>query len=207
MDSIQHICNKLTAERAHHRQSLSTATTPPPPYTPSDTTDAGNDSDSDSDNSDDEPDDIPVPNKPTTMSSSSPPPLTLTINAAHQIQGSNNLVPTSPSILADARNFSVLLLAAVQQLNASAAKGGKKGVRVDLTINCGVTVVGDRNVIGNVGLRARAGVAGQGVEGGGVGPVASAPDGVTAAGAKRRAEDEGDAVDGGEPEAKRICSA
>ncbi|KAK1823656.1 hypothetical protein LTR12_001842 [Friedmanniomyces endolithicus] len=202
MDSIQHICNKLTAERAHHRQSLSTATTPPPPYTPSDTTDAGNDSDSD--NSDDEPDDIPVPNKPTTMSSSSPPPLTLTINAAHQIQGSNNLVPTSPSILADARNFSALLLAAVQQLNASAAEGGKKGVRVDLTINCGVTVVGDRNVIGNVGLRARAGVAGQG---GGVGAMANAPEEVTAAGAKRKAEDEEDAVDGGEPGAKRICSA
>ncbi|KAK5145703.1 hypothetical protein LTR32_002587 [Rachicladosporium monterosium] len=175
MDSIQHICNKLTAERAHHRQSLSTATTPPPPYTPSDTTDAGNDSDSD--NSDDEPDDIP---------------------------GSNNLVPTSPSILADARNFSALLLAAVQQLNASAAEGGKKGVRVDLTINCGVTVVGDRNVIGNVGLRARAGVAGQG---GGVGAMANAPEEVTAAGAKRKAEDEEDAVDGGEPGAKRICSA
>ncbi len=205
MDSIQHICNKLTAERAHHRQTLSTASLPPP-YTPSDTIDAGNDSDSD--NSDDEADDTPAPNKPTTMSSSSsPPPLTLTINAAHQIQGSNNLVPTSPSILADARNFSALLLAAVQQLNASAAEGGKKGVRVDLTINCGVTVVGDRNVIGNVGLRARAGVAGQGGEGGGVGAMANAPERATAGGAKRRAEDEGDAVDGGEPEAKRICSA
>ncbi|KAK0365601.1 hypothetical protein LTR02_006365 [Friedmanniomyces endolithicus] len=120
MDSIQHICNKLTAERAHHRQTLSTASLPPP-YTPSDTIDAGNDSDSD--NSDDEADDTPAPNKPTTMSSS-PPPLTLTINAAHHIQGSNNLVPTSPSILADARNFGALLLAAVQQLNASAAEGG-----------------------------------------------------------------------------------
>ncbi|KAK0252394.1 hypothetical protein LTR91_007880 [Friedmanniomyces endolithicus] len=205
MDSIQHICNKLTAERAHHRQSLSTASTPPPPYTSSDTTNAGNDSDSD--NSDDETDDTPAPHKPTTMSSS-PPPLTLTINAAHQIQGSNNLVPTSPSILADARNFSALLLAAVQQLNASAAEGGKKGVRVDLTINCGVTVVGDRNVIGNVGLRAR-GLGGAGQGSGVVGAAAATAGGegggITGAGAKRKAEE--DVVDEGEPEAKRICSA
>lgn len=81
-------------------------------------------------------------------------PLSLTVNAAHSIQGSNNLIPTSPSPLADASKFSSLLLHAVNQLNNASTKSRRK-LKVDLTINCGITVIGDRNVVGNVGLKAR----------------------------------------------------
>lgn len=85
-------------------------------------------------------------------------PLKLTINAAHAIHGSNNLVPTSPTTLADATKLSAVLMAAINQLNqasdaASALESRKRTVHVDLTINCGITIVGDRNVVGNVGVR------------------------------------------------------
>ncbi|KAI7523288.1 hypothetical protein KC331_g18755, partial [Hortaea werneckii] len=92
------------------------------------------------------------------------------LNAAHNIQGSNNLVPTSPSPLADATRFTTLLLAAVKQLNAAATSdplsssssrifpAAKRAppLTVDLTINCGITIVGDRNVVGNVSLKPKA---------------------------------------------------
>ncbi|KAI7388963.1 hypothetical protein KC328_g8683 [Hortaea werneckii] len=97
-------------------------------------------------------------------------PLKLTLNAAHNIQGSNNLVPTSPSPLADATRFTTLLLAAVKQLNAAATSdpvppssrifpaAAKRAppLTVDLTINCGITIIGDRNVVGNVSLKPKA---------------------------------------------------
>ncbi|KAI6899506.1 hypothetical protein KC318_g19736, partial [Hortaea werneckii] len=91
------------------------------------------------------------------------------LNAAHNIQGSNNLVPTSPSPLADATRFTTLLLAAVKQLNSAASEpvppssrifpaAAKRAplLNVDLTINCGTTIVGDRNVVGNVSLKPKA---------------------------------------------------
>lgn len=148
MATLQHLTNKIMAERARHPQSQSqdqtqeraTHTSPPPPYTTSDTDSSDTDSDSDSD-----PDSEPM---------------NLTINASHTIHGSNNLVPTSPSALADATKFGTILLNAVTQLNnaaaaqnASNAPGQPRPLRVNLNIFCGVTVVGDRNVIGNVGLK------------------------------------------------------
>ncbi|KAI7131561.1 hypothetical protein KC316_g17032, partial [Hortaea werneckii] len=91
------------------------------------------------------------------------------LNAAHNIQGSNNLVPTSPSPLADATRFTTLLLAAVKQLNSAASDplsssasrifpAAKRAppLNVDLTINCGITIVGDLNVVGNVSLKPKA---------------------------------------------------
>lgn len=184
MDPISQLCQRLNAERTH--QSLRQQPTPPdsapPPYTPSDA-----DSDSDDENDDDEP--------------SSSSPLKLTINAAHSIQGNNNLVPTSPTPLADATNFSTILLAAVKQLNNAAANGAEaqvqRSLKVELTINCGITVIGDRNVIGNVGLKPRS--SGQAAPG-------AVPDdqasGNAAASAKRKAED--DEVE--QPETKRIAA-
>lgn len=144
MDSLTHFTQKIMIERA--RQGLQPQAsdpipeTAPPPYTPSEDNNNDDDSDSDSD-SDEELDD---------------PPIKLTINAANSIQGSNNLVPTSPSPLADATKFSALLLHAVNRINAAGSGSRSKGrVNVDLTINCGVTIVGDRNVVGNVGLKAK----------------------------------------------------
>ncbi|KAK5132924.1 hypothetical protein LTR08_008371 [Meristemomyces frigidus] len=184
MDPITQLCMKLDAERTHQslrQQPTPEETAPPPPYSPSD-------ADSDSDDEDDE-----------TDSSS---PIKLTINAAHSIQGSNNLVPTSPTPLADATKFSTILLAAVKQLNQAGvsnnASDGKprRALKIDLTINCGITVVGDRNVIGNVGLKPKASVPAMAGPGAVPGSHAAAN---AVAGAKRKAE--GDPVD--EPEAKR----
>lgn len=139
MDTITQLTNKIMAERAHQstiHRAIDTA--PPPPYTES-----NSDVDSD-DESDDEPE-----------------PMKLLINASHTVNGSNNLVPTSPSTLADATKFSAILLSAVTQLNnavtaANAQSGQLHCLRVDLTINCGIAVVGDRNVIGNIGLKPKA---------------------------------------------------
>jgi cytoskeletal protein RodZ len=138
MDTITQLTNKIMAERAHQpvvHQAIDTA--PPPPYTES-----TSDSDDDSDDEDEE-------------------PMKLVINANHTVHGSNNLVPTSPSVLADATKFSAILLSAVTQLNnavaaANAQTGQPHCLRVDLTINCGIAVVGDRNVIGNIGLKPKA---------------------------------------------------
>lgn len=144
MDSITHLSQKILAERARQGSQQQRPTPPesaPPPYTPADS-----DDDSDGDQEDDD----------------SSPPVKLTINAAHSIQGSNNLVPTSPTPLADATKFGAILLQAVNQINnvtSAPNLQGRRAVRVDLTINCGITVVGDRNVIGNVGLKPKAAMA------------------------------------------------
>ena len=130
MDQIAHMSQKILAERARRMpQRQPPPDSAPPPYTSSD---------DDSDDSDDD--------EPTC-------PLNVTINAANSIRGSNNLVPTSASPLSDATKFSTILLHAIKQLNAASGSGRK--LKVDLTINCGVTIVGDRNVVGSIGLRAK----------------------------------------------------
>ena len=176
MSPITHITNKTMADRT--RQPTTTTTTsqiqdaeqamdtsPPPPYT-----------DADSDAGDYEPQQQQPHHK-------------LTINAEHKITGQGNLVPLNPSALADATKFSAILLKAIAQLNSAASANGDGQTRqlcVDLTINCGVTVMGSRNVVGNIGLKRKA-------------PVPM-PDGSKAAevvlgsesavgGAKRKAED------------------
>ena len=188
MDPLSQLCQKLNAERTHQTrrpQQQPTPETAPPPYAPSEADDNSEEEDDDDDEN----------------ASSSPSPLKLTINAAHSIQGSNNLVPTTPSPLADATRFSTILLAAAQQLNnatGAASSSRKRALKVDLTINCGVTVVGDRNVVGPMGLKRRepaqavagpGAVAGQGRD--------------TVAGAKRKAD--GNGGDGLEPAAKRMA--
>ncbi|KAI5369288.1 hypothetical protein Slin15195_G001640 [Septoria linicola] len=178
MDSITHLTNKMLAERARQQQLLTPLETAPPPYSAAE-------DDSDSEDEDDEP----------------ALPIKLTINAAHNIQGCNNLVPTSPSPLADATKFGTILLQAVNQINAANAAAVCNGagspkprrpLKVDLTINCGVTVVGDRNVIGNVGLKPRS-------------PTATSPACSAAiAGAKRKAEDT--PVEDSEPVTKKVAT-
>lgn len=86
----------------------------------------------------------------------------LTINADHKITGQGNLVSVNPSILADATKFSAILLKTIAVLNtaATADNGGDGQTRrplcVDLTINCGVHVIGSRNIVGNIGLKRKA---------------------------------------------------
>lgn len=137
MEHITHMSQKMLIERARRNsQSRQTFETAPPPYSSSESSD---------DSDDDEEDE-------------SQSPLKLTINAAHSIQGCNNLVPVSPTPLADASRFSTLLLHSINQMNnaiSAEPSTSRRKLKVDLTINCGITIVGDRNIIGNVGLRPR----------------------------------------------------
>ncbi|KAK5115935.1 hypothetical protein LTR62_000391 [Meristemomyces frigidus] len=162
MDPLQHLYHKLNAERTFQSLRHQQATPPltgPPPYTTGPEEEM--DFDSDSDDTD--------PNE------ERPSPIRLTINAAHSIHGSNNLVPITPNPLTDATRLSTVLLSALHQLqtatsdetldissaaelNAQArpikrARAPKKTMRVAVVINCGITVIGDRNVIGNIALK------------------------------------------------------
>ena len=170
MDTITHLTNKLMAERARQQTEQPLHALPPPPYTAPADDDADSDDDEDTDES-----------------------LRLTINAQHHIQGSHNLVPTSPTPLADATKFSTLLINTLNQLNANATAGqpARRKLKLDLTINCGVTVIGDRNVIGNVGVKPKAPVAGAAPTMMGMAHVSpTSVSGESAvAGAKRRAEE------------------
>ncbi|OQN98836.1 hypothetical protein B0A48_15182 [Cryoendolithus antarcticus] len=180
--------NKLALDRLRHPHQLPSPTDtlpPPPPYAAS----GASASDDEADDSDDD-----------------EQPLRLTINAQQAVHGNNNLVPTSPSPLADATRLSAMLVTALKQVNESS---DKRRVRVDLTINCGITVVGDRNVVGGVGLKSKGSSAHGVAAAPAVGAAAMRSNmnmGATAgcalqasAGAKRKAEDEMPDV----PEAKR----
>jgi hypothetical protein len=133
MDSLVHSCHKIMLERAsaedgeHHPQQLSDL--PPPAYTAEDNLTDSEDGDEDED----------------------PSPVTLVLNADTKVHGTGNMIATPP--LADATRLSALLLAAVQSLNAAKTSGAESGstipmLQVNLTINCGITVIGDKNVIG-----------------------------------------------------------
>ncbi|KAH0371141.1 hypothetical protein KCU65_g2107, partial [Aureobasidium melanogenum] len=133
MDSLMHSCHKIMLERAsteedgeHHPQEL--LDIPPPAYCAEENL---------SDLEDEEDED--------------PSPVTLILNADTKVQGTGNMIATPP--LADATRLSTLLLAAVQSLNAAKTSATESGLpsptlQVNLTINCGITVVGDKNVIG-----------------------------------------------------------
>jgi len=87
-----------------------------------------------------------------------PDPVSLVLNAATTVRGSDNIVSLLSSPLADATRFSALLLAAVQKLNAAAEQATVEGkerpvLRVDLTINAGLNVLGNRNVVGNAPVK------------------------------------------------------
>jgi hypothetical protein len=148
----QQITNKTMADRTRHQsasafiqqiqqadQAMDNA--PPPPYT-----------DADSDAEDYE-----------QQQQQQQPQHKLTINADHKITGQGNLVSVNPSILADATKFSAILLKTIAVLNAAASTTNGEGdsqmrrpLCVDLTINCGVHVMGSRNVVGNIELKRKA---------------------------------------------------
>ncbi|KAK6005218.1 hypothetical protein QM012_007997 [Aureobasidium pullulans] len=134
MDSLLHSCQKIMLERAsteedveHHPRQISDI--PPPAYSAEEPL---------IDLKDEEDDEDPFP-------------VTLILNADTNIRGTGNMIATPP--LADATRLSALLLAAVQSLNAAKESATESGsptpvLQVNLTINCGITVIGDKNVIG-----------------------------------------------------------
>lgn len=145
MDSLIHASQKILLERAASgNQAPSIPDTAPPAYSatcPNSLSHDNNYSDSDSNVSDADNED--------------PSPVTLTLNAGTTVHGTGNLVATPA--LSDATRFSALLLAAVQKLNAiaeAAATGGEGDAKsrpilqVQLVVNCGIMVTGDRNVVG-----------------------------------------------------------
>ncbi|KAI5206578.1 hypothetical protein AUEXF2481DRAFT_8635 [Aureobasidium subglaciale EXF-2481] len=133
MDSLMHSCHKIMLERAstedgeHHAQDISDH--PPPAYSAEDSLTDSEDEDEDED----------------------PSPITLVLNTDTKVQGTGNMIASPP--LADATRLSALLLAAVQSLNAAKTSATQSDsptptLHVNLTINCGITVIGDRNIIG-----------------------------------------------------------
>ncbi|GAB7339032.1 hypothetical protein MBLNU457_5695t1 [Dothideomycetes sp. NU457] len=136
MDSLPHALQKILIERA------TSNTLPTPTQTP--TTDAPPAYSAHPDDCDDETED--------------PDPVSLVLNAATTVRGSDNIVSLLSSPLADATRFSALLLAAVQRLNAVAEEVSIEGkcrpiLRVNLTINAGLHVLGNRNVVGNAPVK------------------------------------------------------
>ena len=134
MDSLMHSCQKIMRERVaagtneQHPQDITDL--PPPAYTAEDTL-----TDSEDENEEDE----------------DPSPITLVLDASSQVHGTGNMIATPP--LADATRLSALLLAAVQSLSAAKTAATKPGsqtpiLQVNLTINCGITVTGNNNVVG-----------------------------------------------------------
>lgn len=87
-------------------------------------------------------------------------PLTLTINNASSVHGSNNLVQTPPPPFSEISALSTAVLQAMKEvitstnLSTATTPGRRQRIlKVDLTINCGISVIGDRNVVGGIGLR------------------------------------------------------
>jgi hypothetical protein len=119
-------------------------------------------------------------------------PLKLCINAASSVHGCNNVVQTPPPPFADISKFSTLLLHAMNQISAASntskpsPRRRQRTLKVDLTINCGITVIGDRNVVGGIGLRHKAAIATVP----GSSTATNAPDSdAVVIGAKRKADD------------------
>nr|POE58674.1 hypothetical protein CFP56_68349 [Quercus suber] len=73
--------------------------------------------------------------------------VTLTINAPHEIRGDSNVASVMP--LVDATRYCTVLLTSIKQLmQRDDTMGHVPRPPLNLVINCGVTVVGDRNFIG-----------------------------------------------------------
>ena len=123
-----------------------TAAPPPPPYE-----EAGSQASSDSDESERR-------NESATNPSPSPP-IKVTVNAAHNIQGCNNLIPTSPTPVVDATKLGAMLLQAFAKGRSTANDAQQQQTRplgeIQLIVNCGITVIGHRNVVGAFNLKPR----------------------------------------------------
>ena len=131
MESLLHALSKSAADAAanHHSTTLPDSA-PPPAYS------ARPDLGTDMDDEEDGPE----------------PSTTITVNASTNIQGSSNL--TNLTHTDPARLVAIVLGA----LNTSSARASRRG-DVHLNINCGITIVGDRNLVGAPAesvLRARA---------------------------------------------------
>lgn len=155
MDSLLHATRKILIERATNPPQQPTDPIPetaPPAYSASPPAYYTDDCSYDDDEDENE--------EEQATQDADPSPVTLTLNATTSIQGEGNLVAAGPA-LADATRFSALLLAAVQSLNAKAEaearlasgeeQGGKRVrpvLNVQLVLNCGIEIHGDKNVIG-----------------------------------------------------------
>jgi len=143
MNSLPHALQKILIERAISSPlptpTQSPTTDAPPAYTARPDTNPNEEEDEDE--------------------TEDPDPVSLVLNAATTVRGSDNIVSLLSTPLADATRFSTLLLAAVQRLNAAAEEeasiAGKCRpiLKVNLTINAGLNVLGNRNVVGNAPVK------------------------------------------------------
>ena len=125
MDSILHSIQKQSL-----LNSIPTTTTPPPAYSRAASPSA------DSDTSDD------------AYVELRPPATTIRINAATTLHGSNNVVCTSPSF--DTARLVAVVSSALARSSVQMKEASRRSRNINIEVNCGVTIVGDRNVVGGL---------------------------------------------------------
>jgi len=161
---IRQQCQKALTDRARRAaaRQQTVVEDAPPPY----------ESDEDDEDEDDE-------NKAS-------PTLKLTINAPRNIRGSGNIISTgnaTHSIAAEIRNA---LSRSVERVNNTDGPHQAPHVRrtiVHLTINCGLTIIGNQNVVGPVAVKPKP------APGTTSAAPAAAPQADAVQGAKRKADD------------------
>lgn len=79
------------------------------------------------------------------------PTTSIIIHASTTIHGSNNVVTVSP---VDTTRLAAIVMAALNQKHQAALVTGRQ-TNFSFNVNCGMNIVGDRNVVGNVALRNR----------------------------------------------------
>ncbi|QIX02192.1 hypothetical protein AMS68_007709 [Peltaster fructicola] len=85
----------------------------------------------------------------------STPDVQLSINANQVVRGSHNLIPINDIPMAHATRISAMLLSAFTQnskVDSQNVLAPGRPLKVHLNINCGIHIIGDRNVIGNIGI-------------------------------------------------------
>lgn len=82
------------------------------------------------------------------------PDIRLLINAEQVVRGSHNLVPINGAHILQAAKINTVLLNVINDINKSNCNP-RRPLKVHVNLNCGVNVVGDRNVIGNFGVAPR----------------------------------------------------
>jgi hypothetical protein len=80
------------------------------------------------------------------------PTTNIIIHAPTVIHGSNNVVSVSPI---DTTRLAAIILASLNQRNQAALVTGRQ-TNINFNFNCGMNIVGDKNLVGNVALRNRA---------------------------------------------------
>ncbi|KAF2094922.1 hypothetical protein NA57DRAFT_80089 [Rhizodiscina lignyota] len=119
------------------------------------------------------------------------PTTTFRIDATTTIQGSNNVVS-----LVDSTRLIAMFSAALVQARAQAPTENNTPRNINVELNCGITIVGDRNIVGSLptalAIRRRQAVAAAAAKAASMAGATSTAEAQANAGVKRKAEDDGE---------------